>query len=467
MAEIVDLVDERNSVVGETTKENAHKTGERHRAAHVFVLNSKGEIFLQLRAKDKFLLPGLWDSSVGEHVKKGEGFEAAALRGLQEELGITNAKIEFIAEKEIDYKGKTVHNHEFVQLFSCIFDGKIKINRNEIDDGRFFSLEEARTLVKETFFLKTLIELYISKQRKQPSAMEKLPKASIIVPTFNNVAVLERALQSMISLDYPKEKFEIIVASDGSTDETAKMMTEKFGNEKRIKFFDLPHKGVCACRNAAIAAAAKDSEIVVNMDHDCIPERDWLKKIVLGFDSERVGVVSSYNYYGGTSTAFRRDLLERVGGYDKQYGYYREDTDLSFKIMDLGYKFKLVQAGFEHDHKLVKPKGIVAFAKHVLQRLRYHENDVLLYKKHPTKVCKEFLNIKFGFLIDPISDFRVATGIWHAGGKLQASSPRGVVFIESKTLLHSILIIFLGVLYVIAVKLFRFWGSLKFGKFLI
>lgn len=296
---------------------------------------------------------------------------------------------------------------------------------------------------------------------------KKLQKASVIVSTFNNAVVLERTLRGMLVLDYPKELFEIIVASDGSTDGTAKMMNEAFGKEKQIKFLDLQHQGVCATRNAAIAAAAKDSEIVVNMDHDCIPEKDWLKKIVAGFDSEKVGVVSSYNYYGGTSTAFKKNLLEKVGGYDEEYGYYREDTDLSFKIMDLGFEFRLVQAGFEHDHEMVKPHGLVALAKHVWQRLSYHKNDVLLYKKHPTKLCREFLNIKYNFFVDPVSDFRAATGLWHVGGKLQASSPRGIVFIENKSTLHSILIIISGIGYVIALKLFRLWGSIKFGKLLV
>jgi hypothetical protein len=116
---------------------------------------------------------------------------------------------------------------------------------------------------------------------------------------------------------------------------------------------------------------------------------------------------------------------------------------------------------------MVKPRGFFATAKHVLQRLRYHENDVLLYKKHPTQVCKEFLKIRFGFFVDPLSDFQVATGTWHKGGKLQASSPRGIVFIENKSFLHAILIIILGIGYVIAVKAFRLLGSIKFGKFLI
>ena len=467
--EKIDLVNEKNEAIGTITEAAAHKADLPHRASHVFVFNSKGEIFLQLRPKEKFLYPGVWDSSVGEHVKKGESFDAAALRGLKEELNIEGARILFVGEYEFNRRDEKTWNHEFVQLFNCVFDGKIEISKPELEDGRFFSIEEAKRMAEEKktapSFRETL-GLYLKKTAEK-KIEKNLPKSSVIIAAYNNARVLERVLRGMLALDYPKEKFEVIVASDGSTDETAEIMKTKFGKEKRIIFLDLPSGGVCKARNAAIAAASKESSIIVNMDHDCIPEKDWLKNIISGFDSERVGVVSSYNYYGGTSTAFRKDLLEKVGGYDEQYGYYREDTDLSFKIMDLGYEFRRVLARFEHDHKIVKPKGIAALLKHAIKRIKNHENDVLLYKKHPTAVCREFLNIKFGFLVDPASDFGAATGGWYYGGNLNASSPRGIVFLENKTPLHGALIIILGIGYVIAVKLFRLYASVKFRKFLV
>ena len=290
------------------------------------------------------------------------------------------------------------------------------------------------------------------------------PKASIVIAAFNNAATLERVLNAMLKLDYPND-FEIIVVNDGSTDNTKEMLEERFGKEKKIKTINMQNSGVSKARNAGIKISRYD--FVVNMDHDCIPEKDWLRDMMKGFDSEKVGIVSAYDYYGGTSTAFRKELLERVGGYDEQYFYYREDTDLSFKIMDLGYEFKLVKAKYLHDHKMVKPRGFWQFARHVWQRLNYHQNDVLLYKKHPNKITQEFLHIKYGFLVNPYWDFSVATGLWQKGGKMELSSPRGITFLENKTIFHSIIIIIAGILYVIAVKLFRLYGSIKFGKFLI
>lgn len=291
----------------------------------------------------------------------------------------------------------------------------------------------------------------------------KYPNASIVVAAYNNAVVLERVVDAMLKQDYPA-KYEVIVVNDGSKDATAEVMEKKFGRNREVKFIDFKeNQGVCRARNAGIRAARY--EIVVNMDHDCIPARDWLKKLVQGFEDESVGVVSSYCYYGGTSTAFRKKLLDKVGGYDEDYRYYREDTDLSFKIMDLGYKFRFVPgAKYVHDHKVAKPKGLVQLCRHLLQRLKYHMNDALLYKKHPV-LAKQFLDIKLGFIVNPKADFAAATGGWK--GKLCLSSPRGIDFIEGNGFAQKAAIVFAGIAYVFAVKFFRLLGSLKCGKLLI
>lgn len=287
------------------------------------------------------------------------------------------------------------------------------------------------------------------------------PPASIVIASYNNSNGLRAVLKSMLKLDYPK--FEIIVVDDASNDSTLEMMKE-FSHEKKLRFFRFEKNGgVCRARNKGIKMAKYD--FVVNMDHDCSPEKTWLKKIIAGFSEEKIGVVSSFGYYGGTSTAFRKPLLDKVGGYDLDYGYYREDTDLSFKIMDLGYEFKLVKADFFHDHTEAKPKGINEMLKYVHKRLKYHMNDVLLYKKHPTKICKEFLRIKFGFLVDPYADFSVATGLWQ--GKFNLSSPRGLVFLNPKNIFAIPLIIAGGITWVALVKCARLVGSIKHGKLLL
>lgn len=293
----------------------------------------------------------------------------------------------------------------------------------------------------------------------------KWPSVSIVVATYNNAVVLRKTLLGLLQLNYPSD-FEILVINDGSTDNTRAVLDSEFNNKKQIKLIHFDkNQGVCRARNAGITQAR--FSIVINMDHDCIPAKDWLQKMVAGFDSPQVGVVSAYGGFGGTSTGFRKDLLRKVGGYDEEYRYYREDTDLTFKIMDLGYEFRSVKAKYVHDHKEVKPNGLFEFIRHVFKRLQYHQNDVLLWKKHPTRECADFLHVKFGFWIDSWTDFAVATGLWKQNGRFGLSSPRGIVFLQNRSPLHFLLIVLGGVLYVFAVKVSRLMGSIRFGKVLL
>jgi glycosyltransferase involved in cell wall biosynthesis len=291
------------------------------------------------------------------------------------------------------------------------------------------------------------------------------PKASIVIATYNYAAKVCPTIESILAIDYPAD-FEIIVVNDGSRDNTAEVLEKNFGKNKKVKIINFAkNQGVCAARNAGIKAAR--FPIVVNMDHDCLPAKDWLTSLVSGFSSEKIGVVSSMGAFGGTSTAFRKEVLDKIGGYDEEYHYYREDTDLTFKIIEAGYEYNgSVKADYLHDHVLVKPKGIISLVKYGLGRLSYHKNDVLLYKKHP-KLAKDFLDVKLGFIVNPKKDFQAITGTWMEHKIPKLSSPRGMVFLEGKNPLNFLIIYFVGLLYVIAIKFYRLSGSIKFGKLLI
>ncbi len=291
----------------------------------------------------------------------------------------------------------------------------------------------------------------------------KLPTASIIVMTHNRSTVLKKTLNAMLRLDYPNN-YEIIVINDGSIDNTAEMLKNNFEHEKKIIVINQKRSLPCKARNNGIKKAKND--IIVIMDDDCIPDKTWLKDILSGFTTSKIGMVSSFFIYGGTSTAFRREVLEKVGLYDEDYGYYREDTDLVFRVWDAGYKTKPVKAKFIHDHKMEAPKTLIGMIKYAFERVKYHKNDVLLYKKHPERT-KEFLDIKLGFIIHPIRDFKIATGLWPRKKKFRLSSPQGIVLIQPKSIFHKILIFLGGIFYTIVVKSVRFYGSIKFKKLLI
>src|ERR1041385_3576545 len=86
--EIFDVVNERDEVIGCRSRGEVHRLGLLHRAVHVLVFNSRGQIFLQKRSMTKDKSPGLWDSSASGHLDSGEDYDASAVREVREEIGL-------------------------------------------------------------------------------------------------------------------------------------------------------------------------------------------------------------------------------------------------------------------------------------------------------------------------------------------------------------------------------------------
>ena len=84
--EIFDVVDSNDQVIDQRPRSEVHRLGLLHRAIHLLVFNSKGELFLQKRSMKKDCFPGTWDSSASGHVDSGEDYDICALREHLEEL---------------------------------------------------------------------------------------------------------------------------------------------------------------------------------------------------------------------------------------------------------------------------------------------------------------------------------------------------------------------------------------------
>ena len=76
--EIFDVVNERDEVIDRQPRREVHRLGLKHRAVHVLVFNSRGEVFLQKRSPKKDTAAGLWDSSASGHLDSGEDYDACA-----------------------------------------------------------------------------------------------------------------------------------------------------------------------------------------------------------------------------------------------------------------------------------------------------------------------------------------------------------------------------------------------------
>lgn len=147
MAEdIFDVVNERDEVIDRKPRSEVHRRGLLHRAVHVLVFNSRGQIFLQKRSMMKDRQPGLWDSSTSGHVDSGENYDATAVREVWEEIGLKLTKpparlFKIAAGPETD--------QEFVWVYRCENEGPFKLNRDEIDRGDWFAPEEVSRWIGE------------------------------------------------------------------------------------------------------------------------------------------------------------------------------------------------------------------------------------------------------------------------------------------------------------------------------
>ncbi|MGC8744718.1 MAG: NUDIX hydrolase [Verrucomicrobiia bacterium] len=133
--EIYNVVDENDAVIGTASRTEIHRLGLKHRAVHILIFNSKGEVFLQKRSMKKDRCPGTWDSSASGHLDKGESYDDAAMRELKEELGVTG-KIEL--KKRLKLEASQETDNEFVWIYTGLYNGEFNLNQDEISDGQWF-----------------------------------------------------------------------------------------------------------------------------------------------------------------------------------------------------------------------------------------------------------------------------------------------------------------------------------------
>lgn len=204
------------------------------------------------------------------------------------------------------------------------------------------------------------------------------PTVSILIPAQNEGQVIGMLLQRMTELTYPKNKLQVIVIDDASSDNTGDV-AERYSEQH--PFIETLHrgaqiggKGKAAAMNAGLACAT--GEIVLCFDADYSPQKDIVEKLVAPFADPNVGAVQGrpvvlnepknlvtrlvamermggyrvdqeardnlglIPQFGGTVGGFRRSIVRRLGGFDEKM--LTEDTDLTFHIVLLGYKIRYV-----------------------------------------------------------------------------------------------------------------------------
>jgi isopentenyl-diphosphate Delta-isomerase len=145
MLDNIILLDENDNEIGAEEKIKAHKNGKLHRAFSIFILNSKGELLLQQRAKNKYHSGGLWSNTCCGHPRPDEDLISAAHRRLKEEMGFDcPLKYAFKFRYEAVLKNGLIEN-EIDNVLIGESDREPKINNKETSDFKWISIEKLKT----------------------------------------------------------------------------------------------------------------------------------------------------------------------------------------------------------------------------------------------------------------------------------------------------------------------------------
>ena len=208
---------------------------------------------------------------------------------------------------------------------------------------------------------------------------------SIVINTYNRGPSLAVTLDSLRFLKHPS--FEVVVVNGPSTDSSVQLLE---GWRDRVKVGHCPITNLSVSRNIGIAMSSGD--VVAFIDDDAVPEPEWLDQLEAGYTSPNVGGVGGmvYNHTGyqfqakyilcnrmgdakldfennpsdrysfpgtnwycahiGTNSSFRRRALVEIGGFDEEYEYYLDETDVCLRMVDAGYEVRFVDDAFIH-HK--------------------------------------------------------------------------------------------------------------------
>lgn len=163
--ELFDVVDEHDHVLKQERRSVVHAQGLRHRAVHIFVFNSRGQLLVQRRSATKDEFPLTYTSSASGHVGAGETYDECAPRELKEEVGLA-APLEFL----VKLSASTETANEHTVLYRAVTDDEPTLNEEEVASLTYFSLDELKVLAEvdsEAFSppFRTLLTWYLSPER--------------------------------------------------------------------------------------------------------------------------------------------------------------------------------------------------------------------------------------------------------------------------------------------------------------
>jgi GT2 family glycosyltransferase/glycosyltransferase involved in cell wall biosynthesis/Flp pilus assembly protein TadD len=206
------------------------------------------------------------------------------------------------------------------------------------------------------------------------SGLNKPPRISVVIPTYNRSGYLSKVLESLKAQELPKENYEVIVIDDGSSDNTEEIC-QPFINSGEVRYFSQSNQGISAAKNHGVEVAR--GEIVLFFDDDDVadsrllmehlrsheewPEetvavlgyttwhpsvrQDTLMEYIVGkgsflfcYGDMKHGEFYGYDRFWGGRTSCKRSLLVHHGLFNPMFTFGSEDIELGYRLSRLGLK---------------------------------------------------------------------------------------------------------------------------------
>jgi isopentenyl-diphosphate delta-isomerase type 1 len=146
MDELLDIVNNEDIATGQEMRSTVHQLGLQHRGVHVFLFTRDGKILVQKRSADRATSPSALDCSVSEHVKAGESYLDAAIRGMKEEMGVDGIEIKELVKFRMNYGA---NDNEISVLYEGIVDpATVKFDPIEIEEINYYSVDELQEMIE-------------------------------------------------------------------------------------------------------------------------------------------------------------------------------------------------------------------------------------------------------------------------------------------------------------------------------
>ncbi|GAA2632385.1 NUDIX domain-containing protein [Streptomyces axinellae] len=137
--ELLDIVDERDRVVGQRLRGEVYEKRLRHRSTSIRVRDGAGRIFVHRRTPTKLIFPSMYDVVVGGVVGAGEDYDTAALREAEEELGVSGLPM---PERQLKFLFETPDYSWFLQVYEVVCTLPVQPQAEEVEWWDFLSEDE-------------------------------------------------------------------------------------------------------------------------------------------------------------------------------------------------------------------------------------------------------------------------------------------------------------------------------------